>query len=191
MLVDAGWEVTVLEAQPDVGGAARSGVTAEEGFIHDRFSAFYPLSAASPVIRAMHLEDHGLTWLRHPIAVAHPARDGTAALLSLDLDETCASLDSFAPGDGDEWRRLYAWWRKVGPAFVRAVLQSPFPPVRPALRLARALGGVPGLLDFARFGFMPVRRFVDEHFNGAGASRLLAGNALHADVAPESAGSAL
>ena len=191
MLADAGWEVTVLEAEPEPGGAVRSGVTAAEGFIHDRFSAFYPLSAASPVLRDMRLDEHGLNWIRHQISVAHPHPDGSAALLSLDLDETCASLDSFARGDGDEWRRLYAWWRKVGPQFVRAVLQSPFPPVRPAARLARSLGGVPGLLDFARFGFMPVRRFAEEHFKGAGGARLLAGNALHADISPEAAGGAL
>ncbi len=191
LLADAGWEVLVLEAEPEPGGAVRSGVTAAEGYTHDRFSAFYPLSAASPVLRAMNLHEHGLNWIRHPIVVAHPGFDESLAVLSLDLDETCASLDAFARGDGDEWRRLYAWWRKVGPQFVRAVLQSPFPPIRPGLRLARSLGGVPGLLDFARFGFLPVRRFAQEHFHGEGAARLLAGNALHADVAPETPGSAL
>jgi phytoene dehydrogenase-like protein len=36
-----------------------------------------------------------------------------------------------------------------------------------------------------------VRRLADEAFRGAGAARMLAGNALHADFAPESAGSGL
>ena len=42
LLADRGWEVLVLEAQPDPGGAVRSGELTEPGFVHDRFSAFYP-----------------------------------------------------------------------------------------------------------------------------------------------------
>src|SRR3954467_2917699 len=77
----------------------------------------------------------------------------------------------------------------VGFPFVRALL-SPFPPVRAGAALARALGPT-GLLDFARLGLLPGPRHAPEAFEGAGAARLLAGNALHADVAPETPGSAL
>jgi phytoene dehydrogenase-like protein len=38
---------------------------------------------------------------------------------------------------------------------------------------------------------LPVRRLAEEEFAGAGAARMLAGNALHADVTPEAAGGAL
>ena len=54
-LADAGWSVLVLEAQPTVGGAVRSDTEVHPGFVHDTFSAFYPLAAASPdpgVLRA-------------------------------------------------------------------------------------------------------------------------------------------
>ena len=44
-LADAGWRVLVLEAQPEPGGAVRSGELTKPGFVHDRFSAFYPLAA--------------------------------------------------------------------------------------------------------------------------------------------------
>ena len=44
-LADAGWSVLVLEAQPDVGGAVRSDSEVHPGFVHDTFSAFYPLAA--------------------------------------------------------------------------------------------------------------------------------------------------
>ena len=47
-LADAGWSVLVLEAQPDVGGAVRSDREVHPDFVHDTFSAFYPLAAASP-----------------------------------------------------------------------------------------------------------------------------------------------
>ena len=46
-LLDRGWSVLVLEAQPTVGGAVRSDDDVAEGFVHDTFSAFYPLAAAS------------------------------------------------------------------------------------------------------------------------------------------------
>ena len=190
LLADEGWEVVVLEAQPDPGGAVRSAELTLPGYTHDRFSAFYPLGVGSPIIRSLGLESHGLRWLRHPITVAHPASDGSAALLAADLDETCASLDGFAAGDGDSWRHLFHWWEKVGPAFLSALF-APFPPIRPAARLARALGGADELLDFTRFALLPVRRFADEHFRGPGAPRLLAGNALHADISPEASGGAL
>jgi len=190
LLADEGWEVVVLEAQPDPGGAVRSAELTLPGYVHDRFSAFYPLGVGSPIIRSLELESHGLRWLRHPITVAHPASDGSAALLGAALDETCASLDGFAAGDGDAWRRLFHWWEKVGPAFLSALF-APFPPIRPAARLARALGGPDELLDFTRFALLPVRRFADEHFRGPGGARLLAGNALHADISPEASGGAL
>ncbi|HEV2752377.1 MAG TPA: FAD-dependent oxidoreductase, partial [Solirubrobacteraceae bacterium] len=52
-LVDAGWSVTVLEAEDEPGGAVRSGALTLPGFVHDRFSAFYPLGVASPIMRAL------------------------------------------------------------------------------------------------------------------------------------------
>jgi len=38
---------------------------------------------------------------------------------------------------------------------------------------------------------LPVRRFVEEEFGGAGAAMLVAGNALHTDLSPEAAGSSM
>ncbi len=189
VLADAGWAVDVLEAEPEPGGAVRSGELTLPGFVHDRFSAFYPLAVASPHLRALRLDEHGLRWRRSPVAVAHPARDGSVAVLSLDEGETAASLEAFAAGDGAAWHRYMEHFDRAGFPFLRALL-SPFPPVRGGAGLARALGPT-GLLEFGRFGLLPVRRHAQEEFAGAGAARLLAGNALHADVAPETPGSAL
>ena len=181
-LADAGWSVQVLEAQPTPGGAVRSAELTEPGFVHDVFSAFYPLAAASPAIRSLELERWGLRWRHGPLVLAHPAADGTCAALSRDLDETAASVDAFAPGDGDAWRRLYRVFARTSPHLLRG-LATPIPPVRAGVGLAAELRG--DLLRFLRLGLLGVRRLGEEEFRGEGGARLLAGNALHADLSPE------
>jgi phytoene dehydrogenase-like protein len=190
LLADAGWSVLVLESQPEPGGAVRSGELTLPGFTHDLFSAFYPLAAASPILAALHLEDFGLRWRRAPYVLANPTPDGRCAVLSTDLDITARSLDTYAPGDGDAWRRLYGLWDRVGGHFLQAML-TPFPPVRGALGLLADLRRPSALLRFARHATLPVRRMADETFAGAGGGLLLAGNALHTDLPPEAAMSGL
>src|SRR2546421_386893 len=72
VLADAGWEVLVLEEQPEPGGAVKTAELTEPGFHHDVFSAFYPLAAASPAIRSLDLERHGLRWRHRPVLRASP-----------------------------------------------------------------------------------------------------------------------
>jgi phytoene dehydrogenase-like protein len=180
LLVDAGWEVEVLEAEAEPGGAVKTAELTEPGFRHDVFSAFYPLAAASPVVRALELERQGLRWAHGPLALAHPERDGSCAIVSRDPDETAAALDAFAPGDGEAWLRLYAVWEDIGSALLDALV-TPFPPVRAGARIATGLGRGESI-RFLRTMLLPARRLVDEHFRGAGGKRLLVGNALHADL---------
>ena len=189
LLAAAGWSVVVLEAEPDPGGAVRSGELTLPGFVHDRFSAFYPLGAASPVLGSLGLERYGLRWRRSPLVLAHPLPDGRCPSLSMDLDETCASLDADSPGDGDAWRGLYGKWERVGGPLIDALL-SPFPPVRAGTRLAARLGPSE-LTRFARFALLPIQRLAAEEFSGDGAAALLTGLALHTDLAPDSAASSL
>jgi phytoene dehydrogenase-like protein len=188
VLADAGWQVTVCEEQPEPGGGVRSGPGPAEDFVSDHCSAFYPLAAASRVMRTLDLERYGLRWSYGEHVLAHPLPDGRAAVLSRDVSRTAAGLDTLAAGDGAAWRRLYGLWERVGPELLDALF-VPFPPVRSSFRLAARLR-VPGMLRFARSAVLPVRRLVEEEFTGPG-SLLLAGSALHADLMPESAGSAL
>jgi phytoene dehydrogenase-like protein len=174
-LAERGWNVLVLEAAAEPGGAVRSGELCEPGFTSDLFSSFHPLAAASPAIRSLELERFGLRWRRSPLALAHPQLGGACAVVSTDLAETAASLERFAPGDGDAWRELHGYWERAGGPFMDALLR-PFPPLRAGARLAAALGPG-GLLRFARFALLPVRRLADERFRGEGAAWLLAGNA--------------
>ncbi|MGW6878232.1 phytoene desaturase family protein [Streptomyces xanthophaeus] len=187
VLVDAGWSVEVLEAQPEPGGAVRSDRGVHPDYVSDLFSAFYPLAAASPVLARLDLTAEGLRWSHAPRVLAHPLLDGRCAVLERRVGETAAGLGSFAPADGDAWRDMYEVWSRVGPDLVRALF-TPFPPVRAGLRLAARLGAADGL-RLARNLALPVRRLGEEEFAGEGGRLLLAGNALHADLAPESAGS--
>ena len=190
LLADAGWSVLVLEAQPEPGGAVRSGELTVPGVVHDLFSAFYPLAAASPHIAGLGLADFGLRWRRAPQVLAHPTPDGRCAVLSTDIDATAASLDTYAAGDGDAWRRLYGLWERVGAHFLEAML-SPFPPVRGALGLVADLRRPSALARFARHAVLPVRRLAEETFKGAGGGLLLAGNTLHTDLSPDAAAGGL
>ena len=188
-LVDAGWEVIVLEANAEVGGAVRSGEVTAPAFSTDLFSAFYPLAAASPVIRGLNLEDHGLSWVHAPTVLAHVLPDDRSAVLSRSVDATAASVDAFAAGDGDAWIELFDAWQRLRDPLLDALF-TPFPPVRSALRLLGRLGAS-GTIDFARLAALSVRRFTTETFRGEGGAVLLAGNAMHADIPPNAAGSAI
>lgn len=129
LLADAGWNVEVLEAQSEPGGAVRHDRRVDPEFTSDLFSAFYPLAAASPVLGALHLEREGLSWSHAPKVLAHPLLDGRCAVLSRDLAETAASLESFAPGDGTAWEELRNVWETLGPGIIDALF-TPFPLIR-------------------------------------------------------------
>ena len=188
-LADAGWDVLVLEAEEQPGGAVRTAEVVAPGFRSDLFSAFYPLAAASPVIRDLHLEEHGLAWRRSPDVLAHALDDGSAAVLHPAAEDTAAALEAEAAGDGEAWLDLVAHWRRVRDPLLDALFR-PLPPTGPALRLLRRTGTT-GALDLVRLALLPVRRLGDELFRGTGAPLLLTGNAMHADLPPNGAGSGL
>jgi phytoene dehydrogenase-like protein len=185
VLADAGWDVCLLESSDVVGGAVRS-AELHPGFTADLFSAFYPLSAASPVLRALELDRVGLRWTHAPAVLAHPARpDGApAAVLHRDRERTAAGLDEQSPGDGEAWLRLCAQWDRIGDVVLRTFFTA-FPPVRGPVRLLRRIGTAEAL-RLARFLALPARRMGEELFAGEGARLLLAGNAVHADAPPDS-----
>ncbi|PRY20169.1 phytoene desaturase family protein [Pseudosporangium ferrugineum] len=189
LLADEGWSVLVLEAQELPGGAVRSTDLLGPGYTTDLFSAFYPLGAASPVLGSLNLPGYGLQWAHAPLVMAHLLPDGRSAIMSRDLDETAASVDAFGAGDGAAWRDLVRRWDRIGDA-VLAALFHPFPPVRSGLDLLRRLGPADAA-RFARFATLPVRRMGEEQFRGEGARLLLAGTALHSDMAADEPGSAV
>jgi phytoene dehydrogenase-like protein len=163
-LADAGWSVLVLEAQPEVGGAVRSDRELDPAFVHDTFSAFYPLAAASRGIASFGLEEHGLTWRHAPAVLGHPTPDGRWAILHRDRQVTARLMEEQHPGDGQAWLELCEVWDVIGDQLVTALI-SPFPPVRAGvgvlarLRKAGGLGFVKTLLTPAtEIGRRPAAR---------------------------------
>ena len=188
-LVDAGWSVLLLEAQPQVGGAVRSAEDVHEGFVHDTFSSFYPLAAVSPTIRSFRLEEHGLVWTHAPAVLGHPFPDGSWALLDRDREVTADLMEQQHAGDGEAWLELCTLWDRIGDQLVGALL-TPFPPVRQGLATLARLRSVGGL-DFVKLLLSPVTEVGETRFRGASPRILLAGNAGHADIPLTAPGSGL
>jgi phytoene dehydrogenase-like protein len=189
LLAQRGWDVLVLEQQDRPGGAVATAEDVAPGFRHDTFSSFYPLGGASPVLRGLRLEQHGLSWAHAPAVLGTPTADGSWALLHHDPVATAAGLDAASAGDGEAWLRLVEQWNVVGHDVVDALL-APFPPIRSGLRLARRLRRVGGL-QFVRMLLEPSLTFTQSRFRAEGARLLISGNAAHADLHPAGAGSGL
>ncbi|MFC0526956.1 phytoene desaturase family protein [Phytohabitans kaempferiae] len=187
LLADSGWDVVVLEATGAPGGAIRSAAVTGPGYLSDLYSSFYPLGYASPVMRALRLTDHGLSWRHAPDVLAHLLPDGRAAVLNRRPERTAASVEEFAAGDGERWLKAYAEWRSVS-APMLDTLFTPFPPVRGGAALLARLKPA-GALRLARRLILTSRRLGEEVFRGEGAQVLMGGCALHTDLSTEDAGS--
>ena len=114
VLADAGWDVCVLEST-DVRSAAQSAPPSCTPVSPPTCSARSTrCRPASPVLRALELDQHGLRWAHAPSVLAHPPRpDGDpAAVLHRDREQTAAGLAAHDPR-----RRggLAAAVRAVGP----------------------------------------------------------------------------
>jgi phytoene dehydrogenase-like protein len=188
-LARAGMRPLVLEAAERAGGAVASEALTLPGFVHDTFSSVYPAGAASPVFAAMPLHEHGLRWIHPAVCMAHPLADGRAAALYRDLGDTAASLDLIHAGDGERWQDFAAPYVRHFDALRRTMLGG-FPPVRASLSLAAGLGPG-GILDFARLLGTPAQTLAERLFRDDGTRAWLYGSAMHSDVPPGRAGSAI
>src|SRR5207248_8276483 len=117
-LARAGLRVRVLEAEPTIGGGARSAALTLPGFVHDVCSSIHPMAAGSPVFRTFPLQQFGLEWVEPPLPLAHPLDDGSAVLLQRSLD---ATADNLGP-DSASYRTLMQAWVNDWPNFANLVL---------------------------------------------------------------------
>ena len=162
-LARAGLSVHILEAEPTIGGAARSLELTLPGFAHDIGSAIHPFAYASPFFRQLPLEQHGLSWIHSPAALAHPFVDAPPAFLEDSVEETARGLGA----DGGRYRALFA---PASRAWRGLLLQKQFLPVaRHAFTVARL-----GLASLRS-----AEAFIKNNFRGAKARALMAGSAAH------------
>lgn len=98
-----GYSVTVLEAAGQIGGGTRTAELTVPGVLHDVCSAVHPMGAASPFLRSLPLEDHGLEWRWAEVDLAHPLDDGRAGVMCRSIERTAAGMGE----DGPTWRRLF------------------------------------------------------------------------------------
>jgi len=100
-LARVGLSVTVLEAQPTVGGGARTlDLGLADGIVHDVCSAVHPMAWASPFLQQFDLAARGVELLTPEVSFAHPLPGGRAGLAYRDLDRTVEGLGV----DGPAWR---------------------------------------------------------------------------------------
>ena len=171
-LAQAGWRVVVLEASDAPGGGVRSSALTGPGFVNDVCSAVHPLALASPAIRALPLEEHGLRWVQPDAPLAHPLDDGRVAMLERSLEDTARGLGV----DAGAYRSLLT--PLVDHAFdLVDAMMSPFRVPKAPFATARfglkALKSVESLTS----------RFADDE-----AAALFAGSAAHAFLTLDTAG---
>jgi phytoene dehydrogenase-like protein len=177
-LARAGLKVLVLEAHPErPGGALASEMSTLPGFVHDVGAAFFPFAQISPAFRSLDLGKYGLRWTFAPIDSAHPAPDGTIAVLARDLDRIERCFGS--PRDGAVMRRIAEWHAKVEPYLLPAMLET-FPTIKPALHLLPF-----DIFRLARTFMCSGTRLSRRTFHSEPARRVIPGLALHTDVGPD------
>lgn len=105
----AGLSVTVVEAQSQAGGGARTeeldlGVPLR----HDLCSAVHPMAAASPFFQAFGLTQRGVEFGWPDVSYAHPLDDQPAGIAYRSLERTIEELGGTRSGEGRTWRRVMA-----------------------------------------------------------------------------------
>jgi phytoene dehydrogenase-like protein len=102
-LAQAGVDVTVVEADDEIGGGSRSGEAILPGLLHDHCSAIHPMAVGSTFLTGLGLDRYGLAWRLPEIDCAHPLDGGGAGVLHRSVDATADGLGR----DGARWRALF------------------------------------------------------------------------------------
>ena len=175
VLAREGLSVLVREAQPTIGGGARSAELTLPGFVHDVCSAVHPMAVSSPFFRSLPLAGHGLQWIQPPLALGPPFRRCAAgrARSEFRAARRPPSIRTAKPTGAcsSRWLAIGRRWRRKswGPSL--------HIPSRP--------------LALARFGLQalrPASSLARSAFRGPRARALFAGLAAHSIVALDQPG---
>jgi phytoene dehydrogenase-like protein len=156
--------VLVIEAQPTIGGGARSLELTLPGFVHDICSAIHPMAVATPFFRSLPLAEHGLEWIQPPAPLAHPFDDGSAVVLDRSVETTAAGLGA----DASAYRQWLTPLVAGAESLFRDLVAPPGIPRHPFLALR-----------FARHGLRSARGVAESLFSRREARALFAGMAGH------------
>ncbi|MDX1945451.1 MAG: NAD(P)/FAD-dependent oxidoreductase [Pirellulaceae bacterium] len=156
--------VLVVEAEPEIGGGARSAELTLPGYVHDVCSAIHPLAVAAPFFQSVPLAEHGVEWI-HPLApLAHPLDGGRVAVLERSFEATGETLG----GDARAYRRLIEPLARRAEALFFETL-GPFRLPRHPLLMAA----------FGRRAIRSARGLTSSWFREPPAQALFAGMAAH------------
>jgi phytoene dehydrogenase-like protein len=146
-LASRGVEVTVIEAEEEIGGGTRSGELTEPGLLHDECSAAHPMVISSPAVVSpgLELERHGLEWCWPEVDLAHPL-DGGGATMVRSLEATAAGLGEA----GRRWTQIFGPPSKGYDALAEDFYLPLFHLPRHPLRLARF--GLPAAMPVTALG---------------------------------------
>lgn len=84
--------VLLLEGHETIGGGMRSAELTLPGFRHDVCSAIHAMAVCSPFFHSVSLDRYGLEWIYPDAPVAHPLRDGRAAIGEVSVDACAVGL---------------------------------------------------------------------------------------------------
>jgi phytoene dehydrogenase-like protein len=175
VLARAGQRVVVLEGEETPGGGCRSDELTLPGFVHDTCSTVHALALASPFLRTLPLEGHGLELAHPETPLAHPLDDGTAVVLERSIEQTARGLGP----DATAWRRLFEPLVRDADRLLPELLGPLRPPRHPLLLARFGLSGIRSAHGLAR-----------SRFEGERARALLAGCAAHSMLSLRSPASA-
>jgi len=145
-LASRGVEVTVLEAEAQIGGGTRSSELTGDGLLHDECSATHPMAVASPAVVPLELDRHGLEWAWPEVDLAHPLDGGRGAAMLRSVEATAAGLGEAGP----RWKRIFGPPSASYDALTEDIYH-PLPHVpRHPLRLARF--GLPAAMPASLLG---------------------------------------
>ena len=185
----AGRSVTLIEANPAIGGFIGSAERTMPGFIHDTFSSWHPLfvSGAAYATLGEALHARGLVYDNTDGAVtAGAGPDGRVAVAHRDVDTTVAAFEN--PEDKDAYLSMLGDLEaRAGTVFgaLGAELDgsSMAKLVLGTLRSQR----VAGTEALMRDGLSSGRGYLDSRYRGWETDRLWSPWLLHAGLGPDSA----
>lgn len=164
-LAAEGIEVSVLEAEPNLGGGTRSVEVTLPGLLHDECSGFHPLAQDNQFVRQFDLHKHGLEWAWPEVQYSHPLDGGRGAAVRQSVADTAETLGA----DSKSYARMFGPLANQFPAIAEEFLQPMLHIPRHPFALAR----------FGLFAAMPAT-LIARRWSSPEAKGLFAGVAAHA-----------